>query len=100
VCTYATERLAVSGSGKTAGEWSSLTSASVYVDHPYTTPLEHTLNIDLFAESVLPARQIALELSLESAEALIAAMSRAVEGARRTANDAQLATADLTVGDG
>jgi hypothetical protein len=100
VCTYATERLAVRGSGKAAGEWSSLTSASVYVDHPYMTPLEHTLNIDLFEESALPARQIALELSLESAEALIAAISRAVEGARQTTIDAQLMTADLTAGDG
>jgi hypothetical protein len=100
VCTYATERLTVRGSGKAAGEWSSLTSASVYVDHPYTTPLEHTLNIDLFAESELPARRIALELSLESAEALIVAISRAVEGTRQMTIDAQRLTADLTVGDG
>jgi hypothetical protein len=86
VCTYATERLTVRGSGKAAGVWSFLTSASVYVDHPYTTPLAHTLNVDLFAESALPARQIALELSLESAEALVAAISRAVETARQTTN--------------
>jgi hypothetical protein len=99
VCTYVTEHLAVRGSGKAAGEWSSLTSASVYVDHPYTTPLAHTLNIDLFAQFGLPARQIALELSLESAEALVAAISRAVETARQTTIDAQLVTADLPAGD-
>jgi hypothetical protein len=100
VCTYATEHLAVRGSGKAAGEWSPLTSASVYVDHPSVTPLEHTLNIDLFAESALPSRQIALELSLESAEALIAAISRAVGEARQTTIDAQVVTARVTVGDG
>jgi hypothetical protein len=100
VCRYATERIAVRGSGKAAGEWSSLTGASVYVDHPYMTPLEHTLNIDLFAESAPPARQMALELSLESAEALIAAIARAVEGARLVTIDTHHVAASDTVGDG
>lgn len=100
VCTYVTERLTVRGSGKAAGVWSSLTSASVYVDHPSATPLEHTLNIDLFAEPALPVRQFAVELSLESAEALVAAITRAVETARQTTIDSQLMTADVAVGDG
>lgn len=82
MCTYTTEHVPVRGSGKTSGAWTPLTSASVYVDHPYATPLDHTLNIDLFGESEGGLRQIALELSLESAKALLAALSRAVEGAR------------------
>jgi Family of unknown function (DUF6295) len=100
VCTYTTERVAIRGSGKVAGEWSSLASASVYVDHPYATPLAHTLNVDLFADAARPARQIALELSVESAEALIAAVSRALDDARRAAIDADVVTAVVAGGDG
>jgi hypothetical protein len=82
VCTYATEDVVVRGSGKAAGAWAPLGRVSVYVDHPYATPLEHTLNIDLFGDSEGRSRQIALELSLESAEELLGAITRAVEGAR------------------
>jgi len=82
VCTYATEHVVVRGSGKAAGEWAPLSRVSVYVDHPAATLLEHTLNIDLFADSEGRSRQIALELSLESAEALLGAITRAVDGAR------------------
>ncbi len=82
MCTYATERLAVRGSGKAAGAWAAVASASVYVDHPYATPLEHTLNIDLFTDSDGRSRHVAVELSLESAEALRAAITRALEAAR------------------
>ena len=98
VCTYTTERLSVRGSGKAAGKWSSLTSASVYVDHPYTTPLEHTLNIDLFAES--GSRPVALELSLESADALVAAISTAITAARQATAETQSPVAGVTVADG
>jgi hypothetical protein len=98
VCTYTTERLSVRGSGKAAGKWSSLTSASVYVDHPCTTPLEHTLNIDLFSES--GSRPIALELSLESADALVDSISRAMTAARQARTETQRVVAGITVGDG
>jgi hypothetical protein len=69
----------VRGSCKTAGEWVPVVSASVYVDHPNATPLEHTLNIDLFADSDGRLRHIAVELSLGSARALLEAISRALE---------------------
>ncbi len=86
MCTYATEHVVVRGSGKAAGTWAPLARASVYVDHPYDAPIEHTLNIDLFSDSDGRSRQIALELSLESAEALLKALTRALDarsGARR-----------------
>ncbi len=81
MCSHATERLEVRGSGKAAGTWAPVIGASVYVDHPYTTPLEHTLNIDLFSDSDGRSRPIALELSLESAQALVAAISSALQKA-------------------
>ena len=43
MCTYATEHVVVRGSGKAAGVWAPLARASVYVDHPYEAPIEHTL---------------------------------------------------------
>jgi Family of unknown function (DUF6295) len=78
MCTYATERLVVRGSGKAAGEWVPVASASVYLDHPYATPLDHTLNIDVFTDPGGRSRHLALELSLESAQALMDAISRAL----------------------
>jgi hypothetical protein len=76
MCTYATEHVVVRGSAKAAGMWGQLARASVYVDHPNNAPIEHTLNIDLFSDSDGRSRQIALELSLESAEALLTAITR------------------------
>jgi hypothetical protein len=46
MCTYATERVSVRGSGKGRDGWFRLTDASVYLDHPYHADGEHTLNID------------------------------------------------------
>jgi hypothetical protein len=70
VCTYRTERLAISGSGKGADGWLALADASVYYDHPFHTQVEHSLNIDLFSEDAAGRQRIALELDRDSAIAL------------------------------
>src|SRR5665213_435004 len=62
VCTYATQRIDVRGSGKAAGRWEPVVRASVYLDHPYATALDHTLNVDLFMEGDARPRHIALSL--------------------------------------
>jgi hypothetical protein len=82
MCTHVTQRVALHGSGKAGGEWTPLGTASVYVDHPYTTPLEHTLNIDVFPEGDDRSRRVALELSIGSAEDLLEALTRALDAAR------------------
>ena len=46
MCTYQTDQVALSGSGKGAGGWFSLAAATVYFDHPVHAPAEHTLNVD------------------------------------------------------
>lgn len=46
MCTYQTERLDVSGSGKGSEGWFSLSCATFYFDHPTHYPAEHSLNID------------------------------------------------------
>src|SRR3984893_1451945 len=66
--------------GQRQGRWrvGPLASASVYVDHLYDAPIEHTLNIDLFSDSDGRSRQVALELSLDSAAALLEAVTQAL----------------------
>ena len=78
MCTYVTERTAVNGSAKGPRGWFRLSHATVYVDHPYFTPLDHTLNIDLVDEAAGPAARVAVELSPESARALVARVEAAL----------------------
>jgi hypothetical protein len=72
MCSYVTEKAAVSGSGKGPDGWFRLSHATVYLDHPYFTPLEHTLNIDFIDQSAGPSARVAVELSPESAWELVA----------------------------
>lgn len=71
MCTWITQRSAVTGSGKGAAGWFPLTHATVYFDHPYHAPLDHALNIDFVNEAAGPGARVAVELSAESARALI-----------------------------
>ncbi len=58
MCTYQTERVPVTGSGKGASGWFQLTTASVYLDHPVHAPAAHTLNVDFInPEQGLGARR-------------------------------------------
>ena len=79
MCTYQTELLEVSGSGKGPAEWLRVTDASVYVDHPVHAMAGHTVNIDLRDPSQGPAARVALELHPDSARALAAAILRSLD---------------------
>ena len=46
MCSYLTVATDIAGSAKGPQGWFSVTSASVYFDHPYHAPFDHTLNID------------------------------------------------------
>lgn len=87
MCTYITETINVAGSGKGTDGWLRLTDATVYFDHPVHALADHTLNIN-FAN---PARgadaRVAVELTAESARALVAAIQATLAAA----------PADLTV---
>jgi hypothetical protein len=70
MCTYQTEKLELNGSGKGPGGWFSLSSATVYFDHPAHFPAEHSLNIDfLDLDGGAPSR-VAVELDPASAREL------------------------------
>ena len=81
MCTYLTEKLAVTGSGKGAAGWFGLTDATVYFDHPVHAPAEHTLNIDFLNPAQGPSARVAVELTAESARALAKAIEAALDSA-------------------
>src|SRR5690348_17976631 len=74
MCTYLTEKVSISGSGKGPAGWFRLTDASVYFDHPVHAQAEHTLNIDFLDPGAGPSARVAVELTAESARALAKAI--------------------------
>ena len=81
MCTYATERIDVTGSGKAAAGWFPLTTATVYFDHPVHAQAEHTLNIDFLDPGAGPSARVAVELTAESARALAKAIQATLDSA-------------------
>ena len=81
MCTYNTEKIQISGSGKGAQGWFSLSDATVYLDHPVHAMAEHTLNIDFINPAKGPAARVAVELTAESARALAQAIETALASA-------------------
>jgi len=81
MCTYQTERVALSASGKTAKGWRTLTDATIYVDHPVHYPAGHALMIDVINPSLGPDARVALEMDSASARALALTILAALDGA-------------------
>jgi Family of unknown function (DUF6295) len=81
MCTYLTEQVTIDGSGKGARGWFRLTDAAVYVDHPVHAPYGHTVNIDFRNPADGPAARVAVELTEQSARALVAAIESALAAA-------------------
>jgi hypothetical protein len=87
MCTWITERPELEGSGKGAAGWFPLTHASVYYDHPYHSPHDHTLNIDFLNRQAGPDARVAVELTEASARALAHSILSALdEGAEAHAH--------------
>jgi len=72
MCTWIAEQVEIEGSGKGKEGWFTLRQANVSYDHPFNAPLEHALNIDFVNEAQGPGARVAVELSAESARALVA----------------------------
>jgi hypothetical protein len=81
MCTYLTEKAEITGSGKGADGWFSVTEASVYFDHPVHASAEHTLNIDFLNPAQGPSARVAVELTAESARALVRAIEATLQAA-------------------
>ncbi|HEX3706686.1 MAG TPA: DUF6295 family protein [Mycobacteriales bacterium] len=78
MCTYQTELLEMTGSGRGPSEWLRFTDASVYVDHPVHAMAGHTVNIDLRTPAKGPAARVALELHPQAARELAEAILRSL----------------------
>lgn len=74
MCTMIVKQVEIDGSGKGASGWFTLRQANVSYDHPFDAPLEHALNLDFVNEAQGPGARVAVELSVESARALVDAI--------------------------
>ena len=81
MCTYLTEKVSISGSGKGPAGWFSVTDATVYFDHPVHAPAEHTLNIDFIDPAKGPSARVAVELTAASARELVKAIQATLDSA-------------------
>ena len=72
MCSYIVEKAALVGSAKGRKGWMRIDTANVYFDHPYYSTLDHVLAIDFTNEGEGGRDRVAVELSADSARALVA----------------------------
>ena len=76
MCSYIVEKAALVGSAKGRKGWMRIDTANVYFDHPYYSTLDHVLAIDFTNEGEGGRDRVAVELSANSARALVEPNSR------------------------
>ena len=81
MCSYIVEKAALVGSAKGRNGWMKIDSANVYFDHPYHAQLDHALGIDFVNTGA--RERVAVELSAESARALVKTILAALESGER-----------------
>jgi hypothetical protein len=81
MCTMIVNQVEIEGDGKGTNGWFTLRQANVSYDHPFHAPLEHALNIDFVNEAQGPGARVAVELSVESAQALVQTILAVLERA-------------------
>lgn len=70
MCTSVTEGIDVVAHGRGQSEWTPLSSAVVYYDHPARATSEHAMVIDLRGEDGSPSSRVVIEMSAASAAGL------------------------------
>jgi hypothetical protein len=83
MCTMIAQQIKIEGSGKGAAGWFQLGEADVSYDHPFDAPFEHALNLDFVNEAMGPGARVAVELSLDSARALVEAINAVLAQAEK-----------------
>jgi hypothetical protein len=81
VCTSIVEIATAAGTGKGGDGWFDLTHSVVSYDHPHHALFEEAINIDFVNPALGPGARVAVEISLQSAKALSAALARAIAAA-------------------
>ena len=79
MCSGILEKATITGSGKGAHGWFPIVEANVSYDHPTHANLEHSVIIDFMNEGLGTGARVALELSPDSARALVRAITQAMQ---------------------
>src|SRR5438046_7739642 len=78
MCTSIVEIVGADGAGKSSDGWFELTPSVVSYDHPHHALLEEAITIDFVNRTMGPGARVAVELTLDAAKALDAALQRAI----------------------
>jgi hypothetical protein len=81
MCTSIVEIVGANGAGKGSDGWFDLTHSVVSYDHPHHALLEEAITIDFVNAALGPAARVAVELTLDSAKELSAALIKAIAAA-------------------
>lgn len=81
MCTSVVEIVRAEGAGRSEDGWFSVTSAVVSYDHPHHALLEEAITIDFVNPDLGPGARAAVEITLQSAKDLAAALARAITAA-------------------
>jgi hypothetical protein len=81
MCTSIVEIVAAEGMAKRGDEWFPLTQAVVAYDHARHAHLGDVISLDFFNAALEPGARAGVELTLESAKELRAALERAIAAA-------------------
>jgi len=81
MCTSVVEIVRAEGAGKSEFGWFPVTGAVVSYDHPHHALLDEAITIDFVNADLGPSARAAVELTLDSAKELSAALNRAIAAA-------------------
>jgi hypothetical protein len=81
MCTSIVEIVPAEGMAKRGDEWFALTQAVVAYDHARHAPLADVITLDFINATLDAGARAGIELTLESAKQLRAALERAIEAA-------------------
>ena len=81
MCTSIVEIVAADGMAKRGEEWFALSHAVVAYDHARHAPLGDVITLDFINTQLEPGARAGIELTLESAKALNAALAKAIAAA-------------------
>jgi hypothetical protein len=81
MCTSIVEIVAVEGMAKRGDDWFALTQAVVAYDHARHAPLGDVITLDFINAGLDPGARAGVELTLETAKELRAALDRAIAAA-------------------
>jgi hypothetical protein len=81
MCTSIVEIVRAQGMAKRGDEWFALAQAVVAYDHARHAPLGDVITLDFINTDLAPSARAGIELTLESAKELRAALDRAIVAA-------------------